>query len=355
MNPPCAPSAYPTVAGLNSLSIETQPRPRPKRDEFLIEVRAAALNHADLYQRDRKWPAPPGAPDTLGVEAAGLVATADPSGRFAIGTPVMGLLSGGGYAEYAVLDSDLAAEIPRGLGFAAAAALPEALIIGHSNLVELARVRPGSLALIHGGASGMGSLMIQMATDLGARVATTVGDPAKEPPLKTLGAEIVLDRHHREFAESASIWSGPGGFDVIVDIAGASTLPLNLDLLAEKGTLILMGVLSGTLAQINIDPIILKRLEIRGTILRPTSIEEKRLLAARAYSRWLPRIAAGAIRPVIDSVHSLEDVRSAHARLESGRHVGKIILENRGGGSGPDLTGSPNIEVVAHFEGVRNV
>ena len=148
------------TGGIAALGIETRPRPKPGRSEFLIEVRAAALNHADLYQRDGKWPAPAGAPDILGVEVAGIVATADPSGRFTIGTPVMGLLSGGGYAEYAAMDAGLAVEIPCGLSFAAAAALPEAMIVGHSNLVELGGVQPDSRVLIHGGASGMGSLMI---------------------------------------------------------------------------------------------------------------------------------------------------------------------------------------------------
>lgn len=320
--------------GAEALFVDTRPLARPGSSEFLIEVQAAALNHGDLYQRDGEFPAPPGAPDTLGVEAAGFVATADPTGRFAIGTPVMGLLAGGGYAEYASLDAGLAAEIPGNLDFASAAALPEALIVGHTNLVELGRIRRGSRVLIHGGASGMGSVMIQMAADMEARVATSVSDLAKAPRLRDLGADIVLDRCDREFVATASDWCEQASFDLIVDMAGASTLRQNVELLAEKGVLTLIGVLSGTLTEIDLDPIILKRLEIRGTILRPTPIEEKRGIAARAYSHWLPRVAAGAIRPVVDSVHRLEDVRAAHARLESGRHVGKVVLAVQNGKNG---------------------
>jgi NADPH2:quinone reductase len=320
--------------GVEALFVDTRPLARPGSGEFLIEVQAAALNHGDLYQRDGEFPAPPGAPETLGVEAAGFVATADPTGRFAVGTRVMGLLAGGGYAEYAALDSGLAAEIPADMDFASAAALPEAVIVGHTNLIELGRIRQGSRVLIHGGASGMGSLMIQMAADMGARVATSVSDLAKAPRLRDLGADIVLDRCDGELVATASDWCEQSGFDLIVDMAGASTLRQNLELLAEKGMLNLIGVLSGTLTEIDLDPIILKRLQIRGTILRPTPIEEKREIAARAYARWLPRIAAGAIRPVVDSVHRLDDVRAAHSRLESGRHVGKIVLAVQDGKNG---------------------
>jgi NADPH2:quinone reductase len=317
--------------GAEALYLDTGPVARPASGEFLIEVHAAALNHADLYQRDGEFPAPPGAPDILGVEAAGFVASPDPTGSFKVGTPVMGLLAGGGYAEYASVDPGLAAEIPAKIDFASAAALPEALIVGHTNLVELGRIREGSRVLIHGGASGMGSMMIQMAADMGALVATSVSDLAKAPRLKDLGAAIVLDRCGADFVAAASDWCEEAGFDLIVDIAGASTLRQNVELLGEKGALNLMGVLSGTVTEVDLDPIILKRLEIRGTILRPTPIEEKRRLAARAYSHWLPRVAAGAIRPVVDSVHRLEDVRAAHSRLESGRHVGKIVLAVRDG------------------------
>jgi NADPH2:quinone reductase len=307
--------------GAGALKLAHWQMPQVQPGEFLISVRASGLNHADLYQRDGEWPAPPGAPDTLGVEVAGIVVSDDPTGRFALGARVMALIAGGGYAEFAAVHAGLAAEIPAELGFTEAAALPEALMVGHGNLVEIGAIGPGSRVLIHGGASGMGSMMIQMASDLGARVATTTGNPAKVDRLKALGAGLVLARDGTPSDADVA-----GGFDLIVDMAGAATLQANLDRLAERGTLILMGILGGTLAEIDIDPILLKRLTVRGTILRPLPLPERCGLAARSYARWLPRLAAGAIRPVVDSVHPLDAVRAAHERLESGQHVGKVVL-----------------------------
>jgi len=312
--------------GSKALYLEQSPIPRPGPDEILVEVRASGLNHADLYQRDGEWPAPEGAPDILGVEIAGIVASVDPSGRFPLGTRVMALVAGGGYAEAVVVDPRLAADIPTELSFVEAAALPEALIVGHGNLVEIGAVKRRARVLIHGGASGMGSIMIQMAADLGAQVATTTGNPIKIDRLRALGACLVLSRDGTPFAGASIGEAFRGGFDVIVDMAGATTLQANLDCLAERGTLIMMGILGGTLSEIDIDPILLKRLTLRGTILRPLPTAEKEALASRAFARWLPRLVKGAVRPVIDSIYPFEAVRAAHERLQSGLHVGKIVL-----------------------------
>ncbi len=312
--------------GSAALRLQPWPVPCPRAHEMLVAVRASGLNHADLYQRDGEWPAPDGAPDTLGVEIAGTVVSADPTGRFAAGARVMALVDGGGYAEIAAVDPALAVEIPPHLTFQEAAGLPEALIVAHSNLVEIGAVQPGARVLVHGGASGMGSIMIQIARELGAEVVTTTRDPAKIDRLKALGARHVVRPDGTAFPGESSDAAAAGGFDLIVDMAGATTLRANLDRLNDRGTLILMGILGGTIGEIDVDPIILKRLTVRGTILRSLPIAEKRALATRAFSRWMGRVAVGAIRSVIDSVHPFEAVRAAHDRLENGGHVGKIVL-----------------------------
>ena len=316
--------------GVAALHLAERPRPTCDGDGLLVRVRAAALNHADIYQRDGLWPAPPDAPDTLGVEVAGIVERPDAGGRFGIGDRVIGLLSGGGYAEYACLDAGLAAPIPPSLGFAEAACLPEAVVVGHSNLVELARVRPGERVLLHGGASGMGSLALQMATLLGARVATTTSDMGKAQRLDELGAEAVFDRRSPKLADKLRAWA-PDGIDVVVDIGGADTLALNIDCLADRGRLVLMGVMSGTIVrELDIDPILLKRLHVLGTVFRPTPLAERRVLARAAYDTWLPRVASGELRPVLHAVHPLEAAAAAHVELEAGSHVGKIVLDTSG-------------------------
>ncbi|MGC6329014.1 zinc-binding dehydrogenase [Rhizorhabdus sp. FW153] len=312
--------------GSAALRVQPWPVPSPRAGEMLVAVRASGLNHADLYQRDGEWPAPEGASDTLGVEVAGTVISADPTGRFAEGARVMALVDGGGYAEIAAVDPALAVEIPPHVTFQEAAALPEALIVAHGNLVDIGAVEAGMRVLIHGGASGMGSVMIQIARDLGAEVVATTSDPAKIDRLKALGACHVVDRNGAAFQGEAGGAAPITGFDLIVDMAGASTLSANLERLNHRGTLILMGIMGGMIGTVDVDPIILKRLTVRGTILRSLPTAEKRALAARAFARWIGRVAAGAIRPVIDSIHPFEAVRAAHDRLEQGGHFGKIVL-----------------------------
>ncbi|MDJ0628380.1 MAG: NAD(P)H-quinone oxidoreductase [Rhodobacter sp.] len=321
--------------GSGALHIATAPRPSCDGGSLRVRVRAAALNHADLYQRDGSWPAPEDAPDTLGVEVAGIVETADAGGRFGSGDAVMGLVAGGGYAEYACLDPGLAAPVPPGMSFAEAVSLPEAILVGHGNLVELGGLQPGERVLIQGGASGMGSIGLQMAALLGARVATTTGDMSKAGHLADLGAEAVFDRHSDDLPTALRLWAG-GGLDLIVDIAGADSLSTHIDLLADRGRLILMGVMSGTIVDgLDIDPILLKRLRIMGTVLRPTPLSEKRELARAAFARWLPELRSGRLRPVLHAVHPMQDVRLAHDQLEAGRHVGKIVLDINGASEVP--------------------
>lgn len=328
-----------TGGGIESLAFHRLPLPKPKADDLLVKVQAAALNHADLYQRDGTWPAPPGAPATLGVEIAGTVVQGDAAGRFGAGAAVMGLVVGGGYAEYALLDAGMAAPVPRGLSFVQAAALPEALTVGHNNLVVIGTVRHDQTILIHGGASGMGSMAIQMASQLGARVATTVGHPGKVSAVRALGASIVLDRHDPELCDAAMRWTDGRGYDLIIDIAGAETLTQNLRLLADRGCLILMGVMSGAISSIDIDVMLMKRLTLRGTILRSIPLEERRSLASATYAYWLPFIETGAIAPVIAGRHPFAAVRAGHAQLQANQHVGKIILDLGGAEALPHSRG----------------
>jgi NADPH:quinone reductase len=314
--------------GAAGLRVAAAPMPQPKAEELLVKVRAAALNPADLLQRDGLWPAPPGASEILGVEIAGDVVRPDAAGRFAIGTPVFGLLAGGGYATHAVLDAGLAAAIPDGLSYEEAAAIPEAALVGQSTLFDLGALVPGETVLLHGASGGMGSMAVQMAHQAGARVVAIVGSDAKAARVSALGADVTLLRRpgHR-FADAVSAALGGRGVDVIVDVAGADTLLQNLELLVDQGRLVQLGIIGGAMAEIDLDCILLKRLRVMGTIMRPLPLADKRHLFERFARRWLPEFAAGRLKPVIDSVFAWGDVARAHEHLAQGKHVGKIVLD----------------------------
>jgi putative PIG3 family NAD(P)H quinone oxidoreductase len=312
--------------GSNALRVGRVAIPRPGPEQILVRVRATALNNADLLQRDGLWPAPPGESEILGIEIAGDVVVPDAANRFRIGDAVFGLLGGGGYADYARMDAGLATLLPAGLSYGEGAALPEAAFVGATTLFELGELRCGERVLIHGGGSGMGSLAIQMAKMAGAWVACTVGADWKAERARALGADLAINRHQVSFVEAVKAATGGRGIDLVIDIAGADTLASNLEALADKGRLIQLGVMSGTNAAIDLDPILLKRLKVMGTIMRPLGLAEKRRIAERFRADWLSAVASGRIRAVVDSTPALADVAAAHERLAAGRHFGKIIL-----------------------------
>jgi NADPH:quinone reductase len=315
------------AGGVEVLAMDEVPRPEPGPGQLLLRVGAAALNRADTLQRRGEYPPPPGESDILGVEVAGEVAALG-SGvtGFAPGQRVFGLVPGGGYAELCLMDAEMALPVPAGWTFAEAAAVPEAFLTAHIVLCELGGLRAGESVLVHAGGSGVGTACIQMARELGARVFCTVGSEQKLARAIALGAEAGVNHRTRDFAHEVPRLTGGEGVDVVVDFLGAEALQRNLSVLRPEGRLLLVGVLTGTRCELDLDPILLKRLRVLGTVLRGRPLEQRRAFNRRFAERWLPLLAGGRLRPVIDSIHPWEQVARAHEALEANRNFGKILL-----------------------------
>ncbi|WP_293364321.1 NAD(P)H-quinone oxidoreductase [Phenylobacterium sp.] len=297
------------------------PRPQPKPGEILIKVRAAGVNRPDIVQRLGMYPPPPGAPDTLGLEVAGEVAVA--AGRWKVGEKVTALLGGGGYAEYAVVDARHALPIPAGFSFEDAAGLPETVFTVYANVFEHGGLKAGETLLLHGATSGIGVTAIQMAKAAGARVIATGRGADKAKAALALGADVAVDVTAEDFAEVAK---REGGVDVVLDMVGGDYVSKNLDALNTGGRIVFIAALGGAELNIPIFRIMMKRAVITGSTLRPRDADEKARLAAEIERVVWPWIAAGKIKPQVDKTFPLEDAAAAHAHLEGGAHVGKVIL-----------------------------
>lgn len=305
------------ASALHLTQLET---PRPKPGEILIEVRAAGVNRPDLKQREGAYPPPPGAPATLGLEAAGVVAVA--GGNWRVGEEVCALLSGGGYAQYAAVDARHALPLPTGIDVVAAAALPETAFTVYANLFEHGSLASGETVLIHAGNSGIGVMAIQMAKAAGARVITTARGAEKSAQCKALGADIAIDVTTQDFAAVAR---EAGGVDVVIDIVGAPYFGGNVDALNRKGRLVLVSMLGGNDAKLPIFTVMSKQLVITGSTLRPRSADEKARLAESVQARVWPWVAAGKIRPMVEKTFPLAQAADAHRYLDES-HVGKVVL-----------------------------
>ena len=305
----------------DALRPETVARPEPGPGQILIRVRAAGVNRPDLLQRLGFYPPPPGAPATLGLEVAGEVVAG--SGRWKAGDKVCALLGGGGYAQYAVVDARHALPIPEGFDFAHAAALPETVFTVFANVFEHGALKIGETLLIHGGTSGIGTTAIAMAKAYGARVIATGRGADKKAQALALGADIAIDAKTEDFAEIAK---AAGGVDVVLDMVGASYFDRNLDALNTGGRIVYIAALAGPVLEVPVMKIMQKRAVITGSTLRPRSADEKARLAAEIERVVWPWIAAGKLKPVIDATFPLEDAAAAHAHLEAGEHVGKVVL-----------------------------
>jgi putative PIG3 family NAD(P)H quinone oxidoreductase len=306
------------------LKLEETPTPAPGAGQVLIKVEAAGVNRPDLLQRSGLYPPPPGAPDTLGLEAAGeIVAMGANVERWRIGDKVTALLGGGGYADYVVADAGAALPIPAGLGMREAAVLPETVFTVWANVFEAAALKPGERLLLHGGASGIGTTAIQMAKAHGARVVATAGDAAKCALCEQLGAERGINYRDEDFE---AVIRDSGGADVVLDMVGGPYIQKNLNLLNERGRLVMIAFLQGPQAELNLMRLMLKQLTVTGSTLRSRPAAEKARLARAVEAQVWPWIAAGLVKPVIDSVFALADAEAAHARLQSGSHAGKIVL-----------------------------
>lgn len=306
------------------LTLVQDDTPKPGAHEILIRVAAAGVNRPDLMQRAGLYPPPPGASPILGLEAAGeIVEVGHGVTRWHVGDKVTALLSGGGYAEYAVAHEGAALAIPRGLSMIEAAALPEATFTVWANVFEGGALQPHETLLVHGGASGIGTTAIQMAKAHGARVIATAGDAAKVALCQKLGAERAINYRTEEFEK---IVRDMGGADVVLDMVGGPYVQKNLDVLNDGGRVVMIAFLQGPQANLNLVRLMLKRLTLTGSTLRSRSNEEKARIGAEVERRVWPWVEAKYVRPVIDSTFPLEEADAAHARLQSGEHAGKIVL-----------------------------
>ncbi|OYX05699.1 MAG: NAD(P)H-quinone oxidoreductase [Caulobacter vibrioides] len=296
-------------------------RPAAGPGEILIKVAAAGVNRPDLLQRMGFYPPPPGAPVTLGLEVAGEVVIG--AGRWKGGDKVCALLGGGGYAEYAVVDARHALPVPGDLDLVQAAALPETVFTVFANVFEHGALKAGETLLVHGGTSGIGTTAIAMAKAAGAKVIATGRGADKKAKALELGADIAVDTKAEDFAE---VVKAAGGADVILDMVGASYFEKNLDALNTGGRIVYIASLGGSTLEVPVMKIMQKRAVITGSTLRPRSADEKARLAAEVERVVWPWVAAGKLKPIVDATFPLAEAGTAHAHLEAGEHVGKVVL-----------------------------
>jgi NADPH2:quinone reductase len=296
-------------------------RPVPGPGEILIKVAAAGVNRPDLLQRMGFYPPPPGAPATLGLEVAGEVV--EGAGRWRAGDKVCALLGGGGYAQYAVVDARHALPIPEGLDLIHAAALPETVFTVFANVFEHGALKGGETLLVHGGTSGIGTTAIAMAKAAGAKVIATGRGADKKVRALELGADIAIDTKAEDFAE---VVKAAGGADVVLDMVGGSYFEKNLDALKTGGRIVYIASLGGSTLEVPVMKVMQKRAVITGSTLRPRSSDEKARLAAEVERVAWPWVAAGKLKPLIDATFPLTDAAKAHAHLEAGEHVGKVVM-----------------------------
>ena len=299
-------------------------RPTPAEGQILIAVAAAGVNRPDIAQRLGAYPPPPGAPDTLGLEVAGEVVV--PAGRWKAGDKVCALLGGGGYAEYAVCDARHALPVPQGLSLLEAAALPETVFTVYANVFEHGGLKAGETLMVHGATSGIGTTAIQMAKAAGAKVIATGRGAEKAAQALALGADIAVDTTREDFAEVAK---AAGGVDVILDMVGGDYFAKGLDSLKIGGRIVFIASQAGGEITVPVFRIMSKRATITGSTLRPRDADEKARLAAAVEATVWPWIAAGRVRPRIDKVFPLPEAAAAHAHLEAGDHLGKVMLTAR--------------------------
>lgn len=318
--------------GPETLVLAEGPTPAPAAGEVLIHVAAAGVNRADLLQRRGHYPPPAGASDILGLEVSGHIAaigaeTVPAARRWKIGDAVCALLAGGGYAEYCVAPAGQCLPVPETVSVTDAAAIPEAAATVWANLFEPRRVRAGALVLVQGGASGVGSMAIQMARAFGARVAATAGSEDKCRLILELGAQKAVNYRTQDWAAAITEWAKPHGVDVILDMVAGDYFPRHISLLAFGGQLVHIATLRGSQAAIDLRQVMSKRLIVTGSTLRSRPVAEKAALLAGLEAETWPLFANGEVRPLIGSSLPFAKVADAHRMMESGAHHGKILLE----------------------------
>ncbi len=308
----------------HTVSIEQTARPAPGAGEVLIRVACAGVNRADLLQRRGFYPPPPGASSIMGLEVSGTVEVLGAGvARWRVGDQVCALLAGGGYAEYVAAPEGSVLPIPKGLSLEQAGAIAEATFTVFANVFETGALKSGETLLVHGGASGIGTTAIQMARAHGAKVFATAGDEAKCKLVTALGARAI----NYKSEDFEAIVKAEGGADVILDMVGGPYVQKNISVAKPFGRIVNIAHMEGAKTEVNFMPVMLKRLVLTGSTLRTRPIAEKARLAFEVETRVWPWIAAGKVKPVIDSVFPLEDVDAAHTRMAASKHAGKILLK----------------------------
>ncbi|MCE4943279.1 MULTISPECIES: NAD(P)H-quinone oxidoreductase [Streptomyces] len=317
----------PEPGGPEALVWAEVPDPQPAEGEVLIEVAASAVNRADLLQRQGFYDPPPGASPYPGLECSGRIAAVGPGVHgWAVGDEVCALLSGGGYAEKVAVPAGQVLPLPPGVDLVTAAALPEVACTVWSNVFMIAHLRPGETLLVHGGASGIGTMAIQLAKAVGARVAVTAGGPEKLARCAELGADVLIDYREQDFVQEIRKATEGKGADVILDIIGAKYLQKNVKALAVAGRLAIIGLQGGVKAELNLAALIAKRAAITGTGLRARPVSEKSAIVAAVREHVWPLIGNGQVRPIVDRALPMAEAAEAHRILDASGHVGKVVL-----------------------------
>lgn len=313
--------------GPEQLRATVRPVPQPGAGEVLIRVAAAGVNRPDVMQRQGLYPPPPGASDLPGMEVAGTIAALGPQVTgLRQGDQVTALLSGGGYAEYAVAAAPLCLPIPEGLSLVEAAALPETYLTVWTNVFERGALKKSESLLVHGGTSGIGTTAIQLGTAFGAKVFATAGSAAKARVCEELGAVRGIDYRTEDFVEVVKQATEGRGVDVILDMVAGSYVQRDIEAAAVEGRIVIIATQGGVLAQIKANNLMVKRLTLTGSTLRPRTVAQKGAIATAVREHVWPLLAARRVRPIIHATFPLSDAAEAHRVLESGSHIGKIML-----------------------------
>lgn len=317
--------------GPDVLRPETLPVPEPGENQVLIRVSHAGINRPDVIQRQGFYPPPPGASPIPGLEVSGtVVAVGEGAAPELINRPVCALVSGGGYAEYCLAHSAHCLHVPETMSMATAAAIPETLFTVWHNVFERGWASDGDTLLVHGGTSGIGTMAIQLAKAFDITVIATAGSEEKCQAIRDLGADLAINYKSQDFVEEVKAFTGGKGVNVVLDMVSGDYVARNIECLADDGRHVTIAVLGGLKAEINMATVMRKRLSLTGSTLRPRSDDFKALLADEIHNHAWPLFEDGTIAPVMDKIFPLTEAGAAHARMEGGDHIGKIVLEVAG-------------------------
>ena len=310
------------------LKLSSQSVPDPGLDEVLIRVEAAGVNRPDIMQRKGLYPPPPGATDVPGLEVSGIVVktgknVAEPK----VGSQVCALVSCGGYAEYCLASASICLPVPEKISLEHAAGIPETFFTVWTNVFERGQLKSGETLLVHGGSSGIGTTSIQLGKAFGATVYTTAGTQEKCEYCKNLGADAAINYNENDFEAEIKTLTENRGVDVILDMVGGPYFPKNIKILAVQGRLLQIALMQGYKAEVDFRPLLMKRVTLTGSTLRPRSIKEKAEIARALRKEVWPLLDSGTIRPIIHQTFPLEKAADAHRLMESSSHIGKILLK----------------------------